>query len=64
MFLHTEAATHGSFYTQNPLHTDAFTQRSFGHTEASTHRHFYTQKLHIKLPWGHLSMAGGLAEGN
>ena len=60
MLLHTEAATHGSFYTHNLLHTDAFAQRSFLHTEASTHRHFYTQKLHIKLPWGHLSMAGGL----
>ena len=21
-------------------------------------------RMHIKLPWGHLSMAGGLAEGN
>ena len=50
MLLHAEAATHGSFYTQNLLHTDAFTQRSFLDTEASTHRRFYTQKLHIKLP--------------
>ena len=59
--LHTEAFTHRCFYTPKLLHTKAFTHRSFLDTEASTLGSFYTQKLHINLPLGHLSMAGGLA---
>ena len=46
-FLHTDAFTHKSFYTQKLLHTEAFTQRLLHTkllpTEAFTYRRFYTQ---------------------
>ena len=42
------SARHKRFYTENPLHTDAFTYRCLYtqaplHTDAFTHRRFYTQ---------------------
>ena len=40
--LHTEAFTH---YTQKILHTRAFTHSKHLHTETFTHRRFYTQTL-------------------
>ena len=42
--LHTDTLSHGTFHTQTPLHTDAFTQK-FLHTDAFIHRSFCTQTL-------------------
>ena len=45
----TYAATSRRFYTEKPLHREAFTQRSFSteqsfHTGQCLHRSFYTEK--------------------
>ena len=46
--LHTEAFTHRSFYTQELLHTEAFIHRRF-YTQKRLHTEsFYTQNLHTQ----------------
>ena len=39
------AFTHRSFYTEGPVHTDAFTTQQLWHRGACTHRSYYTEEL-------------------
>ena len=36
---------HRSFYTEGPVHTDAFTTQQLRHRGACTHRNYYTEEL-------------------
>jgi len=73
--LHSRLSHPASFYTQKLLQTGAFTHSkplrcqakgSYMVPAAGGIHLGYGQppRVHIKIPWGHHSMAGGLAEGN